>query len=456
MELCATLPNVNIDTSLSALLHRNTRFIPKKAIGGKGSYLFLEDGQRVLDSTGGAAVSCLGHGNDKINAAVISQINQLSYCHTAFFGTQVSEDLAKFLVDSTGGKLSKLYVVSSGSEAMEAALKLARQYYLELPTSQPKRTRFIARLPSYHGITLGALSVSGHVSRREPFEPLLGQNTSHVSPCFAYRGKKEHESDADYVARLATELDAEFQRVGPENVCAFIAEPLVGAVCLLSRFPLLPLRSIHANRYPGPWLRPSSTRLLPGHESRLRATRRTLHSRRGHERHGPLRYLARMGTRRRHPGHPNNREGFRWWVRSCFWRADGRPYRAGYGQRHRCFPPWPDVPRASSCMCSGIGSAKSYTRGESARECKGDECILGEPVERLSGIASSYRGYQGEGVILGCTSITHPPHKHSLQTYADSYISTDRVRQRQNHQGALQSGNGSGRPHSRDGVDAVV
>lgn len=227
----------SIDTSRSALLHRNTRFIPKKAIGGKGSYLFLEDGQRVLDSTGGAAVSCLGHGNDKINAAVISQINQLSYCHTAFVGTQVSEDLARFLVDSTGGKLSKLYVVSSGSEAVEAALKLARQYYLELSTPQPKRTRFIARLPSYHGITLGALSAGGHVSRREPFEPLLAQNTSHVSPCFAYRRKKEQESDADYVARLAAELDAEFQRVGPGNVCAFIAEPVVGAVCPLSRFP---------------------------------------------------------------------------------------------------------------------------------------------------------------------------------------------------------------------------
>lgn len=225
-------PNINVDTSRSALLHRNTRFIPKKAIGGKGSYLFLEDGQRVLDSTGGAAVSCLGHGNDKINEAIISQINQLSYCHTAFFGTQVSEDLAKFLVDSTGGKLTKLYVVSSGSEAVEAALKLARQYYLELPTPQPQRTRFIARLPSYHGITLGALSAGGHVSRREPFEPLLSQNTSHVSPCFAYRGKKEHESDADYVIRLAAELDAEFQRVGPENVCAFIVEPVVGAVCL--------------------------------------------------------------------------------------------------------------------------------------------------------------------------------------------------------------------------------
>lgn len=108
-------------------------------------------------------------------------------------------------------------------------MKLARQYYLELSTPQPQRTRFIARQPSFHGSTLGALAVGGHKSRRDPFEPLLAQHTSHVSPCYAYRGKKANETDAAYVARLAAELEAEFQRVGPENVCAFIAEPVVGA-----------------------------------------------------------------------------------------------------------------------------------------------------------------------------------------------------------------------------------
>ncbi|KAL4809337.1 pyridoxal phosphate-dependent transferase [Aspergillus unguis] len=213
----------------SAVLHRDTRFIPKKAVGGKGSYLFLEDGAKFLDSTGGAAVSCLGHGNEKVIQAITDQLKQVEYCHTAFFGTDASEDLARFLVDSTGGKLSKLFVVSSGSEAVEAALKLSRQYFLELPTPQPQRTRFITRKPSYHGTTLGALGAGGHVGRRQPFEPLLSQNTSHVSPCYAYRGKHDGESDAAYVARLADELDAEFQRVGPETVCAFIAEPVVGA-----------------------------------------------------------------------------------------------------------------------------------------------------------------------------------------------------------------------------------
>ncbi|KAI9043987.1 aminotransferase, class III [Aspergillus affinis] len=216
-------------TPHSAVLHRHTHFVPKKAVGGKGSYIFLEDGTKFLDSTGGAAVSCLGHGHEKVSQAVIQQIEQLSYCHSAFFGTNVAEELARFLTDSTGGRLSKLYVVSSGSEAVEAALKLARQYYLELPVPQPQRTRFIGRSPSYHGITLGALGAGGHVLRREPFEPLLAQNTSHVSPCYAYRGKLDGESDADYVARLAAELDAEFQRVGPQNVCAFIAETVVGA-----------------------------------------------------------------------------------------------------------------------------------------------------------------------------------------------------------------------------------
>ena len=107
-------------------------------------------------------------------------------------------------------------------------MKLSRQYYLEI--GQPQRTRFIARLPSFHGVTLGSLSMGGHLFRREMFEPILLPNISHVSPCNAYRGKKDGESDEAYVERLAAELDAEFQRVGPDTVCAFVAEPIVGAV----------------------------------------------------------------------------------------------------------------------------------------------------------------------------------------------------------------------------------
>ncbi|EEP78091.1 hypothetical protein UREG_02940 [Uncinocarpus reesii 1704] len=213
----------------SSVLHRDLHTVPKRAVGGEGNYVILDDGQRLLDSTGGAAVSCLGHGNEQVKQAVKRQIDQLSYCHSLFFATDVFEELAAFLTDSTGGKMPKVFIVSSGSEAMEAAMKLARQYFLELHAPQPQRTRFIARQNSFHGVTLGSLSMGGHVFRRELFEPLLLQNVSHVSPCNAYRGKKENESDEDYVARLAAELDAEFQRVGPETVCAFVAEPVVGA-----------------------------------------------------------------------------------------------------------------------------------------------------------------------------------------------------------------------------------
>ena len=113
---------------------------------------------------------------------------------------------------------------------MEAAVKLARQYFLELSPAQPERTRFISRRQSYHGITLGALAVGGHEYRRAKFEPLLMKNVTRVSPCNTFRGKNPGETDDSYVARLAEELDEAFQAVGPETVCAFVAEPVVGAV----------------------------------------------------------------------------------------------------------------------------------------------------------------------------------------------------------------------------------
>lgn len=191
-----------------------------------------------------------------------------------------------------------------GSEAVEAALKLARQYFLELPTPQPQRTRFIARKPSYHGITLGALAAGGHVLRRQPFEPLLPQNISHVSPCYPYRGKENGETDADYVARLAAELDAEFQRVGPENVCAFVAEPVVGAV---STTPLPYTYTFLYNSRPNTRIvtgfgrRLCCSRLLQSHESSVREIRSASHSRRSNERDGSLWNATCMGTGRRNP-----------------------------------------------------------------------------------------------------------------------------------------------------------
>ncbi|KAI4743363.1 aminotransferase, class III [Aureobasidium sp. EXF-12298] len=215
--------------SKSAVFHRSLHTDPISVVGASGNYLHLADGGKLLDATGGAAVSCLGHGHKRVKEAIISQLDVVSYVHSATFATEAAELLAKELVESTGGAMSKAYIVSSGSEAMEAALKLARQHYLESKPPQPPRTKFIARQESYHGTTLGALSISGHKARRAPYEPMLLPNMSRVSACNAYRGMKESETEAEYVDRLAKELDDEFQRLGPETVCAFVAEPVVGA-----------------------------------------------------------------------------------------------------------------------------------------------------------------------------------------------------------------------------------
>ena len=213
----------------SSVLHRTLHALPKKVVRASGLTLTLDDGQEIIDASGGAAVACLGHGNDTVKHAIGDQMDTVAYCHSLFYGTSVGEELAESLMASTDGQMARAFIVSSGSEAMEAAVKMARQYFLELKPSQPGRTRFIARQQSYHGTTLGALAIGGHVARRELYEPLLSTNTSHVSPCFPYRGMKESESADSYVTRLAKELDEEFQRVGPDTVCAFVAEPIVGA-----------------------------------------------------------------------------------------------------------------------------------------------------------------------------------------------------------------------------------
>ncbi|EPE08346.1 aminotransferase class III [Ophiostoma piceae UAMH 11346] len=223
--------------SKSAVLHRQLRSDFPSIHHGEGSYLVLGDGRRILDASGGAAVACLGHSDRRVVDAAMAQMLAAPYCATIFYTSEVCEKLCRYLVDSTDGHMARAYIVSSGSEAIEAAVKLARQYFLEKDQPEPRRTRFIARNQSYHGITLGALAVGGHKLRRQLFEPMMPTNVSHVSPCFAYRGKQRRESgdtvvvesDEAYVARLAAELDAEFQRLGPDTVCAFVAEPIVGA-----------------------------------------------------------------------------------------------------------------------------------------------------------------------------------------------------------------------------------
>lgn len=214
-------------TRTSRVLHRSLRETPPKAIGGEGVYLFAEDGRRVIDASGGAAVSCLGHQHPRVIAAMAKQASMLAYAHTAFFSSEPAEALAETLVGHEPGGLAYAYFVSGGSEAIEASIKLARQYFIE--RGEPQRQHFIARRQSYHGNTLGALAAGGNAWRRAPYAPLLSAAFSHVTPAFAYHEKHDHESDTQFVARLAAELEAEFQRLGPDTVAAFLAEPVVGA-----------------------------------------------------------------------------------------------------------------------------------------------------------------------------------------------------------------------------------
>lgn len=211
----------------SRILHRNLRTGQPMATGGRGSWLQTVDGHEIIDACGGAAVSCLGHGHERIAAAIHAQTDRLAYAHSGLFTNEPAEALADALVGHEPGGLAYAFFTSGGSEAIEAAVKLARQHFLEL--GQPRRTRFIARRQSYHGNTLGALALSGNAARRAPYLPLLSDAFSHVSPAFAYRGQLESESEAEYVLRLAAELEAEFQRLGPDTVAAFVAEPVVGA-----------------------------------------------------------------------------------------------------------------------------------------------------------------------------------------------------------------------------------
>src|SRR5580698_3962950 len=212
---------------MSRVLHRTVSFQPSVAVRGEGLMLTLSDGRQIIDASGGAAVACLGHGNTRVAAAVGAQAGKLAYAHTGFFTSEPAEALADMLLENEPGGLSHAFFVSSGSEAMESALKLARQYFLE--RGEPNRTRFIARQQSYHGNTLGALSAGGNFARREPYEPIMADRFSLVSPCFPFHFQGPGETDPEYVARLARELDEEFQRVGPDTVAAFCAETVVGA-----------------------------------------------------------------------------------------------------------------------------------------------------------------------------------------------------------------------------------
>jgi len=200
--------------------------MPRVAAGASGVHIVDREGKRYIDASGGAAVSCLGHAHPDVLAALHRQLDTLAYAHTSFFTSEVSEALADHLVQHAPEGLDQVYFVSGGSEAVEAALKLARQYFVEI--GQPQRTLFVARRQSYHGNTLGALAVGGNEWRRRQFAPLL-MDVGRVAPCYEYRDRRGDESRDAYTQRLLDELDAEFQRLGPDRVIAFVAETVVGA-----------------------------------------------------------------------------------------------------------------------------------------------------------------------------------------------------------------------------------
>ena len=210
-----------------AMLHRSLTCKPDTVSHASSIYLTLESGRTIIDACGGAAVTCIGHGNKEVHAAALSQMKKVSYIHTGAYTTTAAEDLAHIILDGNPYGLEKAFFIGSGSEAMDAALKLARQYFYE--KGEKERRFLVARKQSYHGSTIGAMSVSSNLPRKIPYEPLLLPNISHISPAYAYQYKLDFETEAQYVSRLATELDTEFHRLGPQNVIAFLAEPIVGA-----------------------------------------------------------------------------------------------------------------------------------------------------------------------------------------------------------------------------------
>ncbi len=210
----------------SKVFHRQLNQTLPIATAGAGVYLFDDQGKRYLDASGGAAVSCLGHGHPKAIAAIVEQAQTLAFAHTAFFTSLPAEQLAQHLIARAPQGIDQVYFLSGGSEAIESALKTARQYFVE--KGEPCRTKFIARKQSYHGNTLGALSVSSNVLRRQKFLPLL-TDPIHIDPCYAYRYQLESESSKDYALRAANALEAAIIEAGAENIIGFVAETVGGA-----------------------------------------------------------------------------------------------------------------------------------------------------------------------------------------------------------------------------------
>ena len=220
---------------MTHILHRHTGHDYPFALSGEGVTIRDAAGKEYIDASSGAAVSCLGHSHQDVLAAMHAQLDRLAYAHTSFFTTQVAEELADDLVAHAPRGIGRVFFLSGGSEAIEAALKLARQYFVE--RGELQRRYFIARRQSYHGITLGALAVGGRLRQREAFGPLLIE-THHVSPVYEYRGRRINETPPAYGERLAQELEAKINELGGDQVIAFVAETVVGAT--LGAVPAVP------------------------------------------------------------------------------------------------------------------------------------------------------------------------------------------------------------------------
>lgn len=208
------------------VFHRFPKSEMPRVSGGNGPYLIDTNGKRYMDASGGAAVSSLGHGHPRITSAMKDQIDRVAFAHTSFFTSDPIEELADTLSGSAPGDLNKVYFLSGGSEAIEAALKLARQYFVE--KGESTRHRVISRRQSYHGNTLGALATGGNIWRRAAFDPLLIETTQ-IAAMYPYRDRHEHESMLEYGQRIANELEAAILHEGPDNVMCFVAETVGGA-----------------------------------------------------------------------------------------------------------------------------------------------------------------------------------------------------------------------------------
>jgi hypothetical protein len=220
---------------MTHILHRSIGHDYPIAASGDGIFIRDSSGKEYIDASSGAAVSCLGHSNAEVRAAMHAQLDKLAFAHTGFFTSEAAEQLADDLVAHAPAGLNHVFYVSGGSEAVEAALKLARQYFVE--RGDTKRKYLIARRQSYHGITLGALAIGGRAQQREKFAPLLIE-THHVAPVYEYRERRVGETPEGYGERLAKELEAKIDELGGENVIAFIAETVVGAT--LGAAPAVP------------------------------------------------------------------------------------------------------------------------------------------------------------------------------------------------------------------------